>query len=255
MSIEYDFYINEQNRFIVPTSDINYLLSVSESEIPELAENVEATVKIAGRDGDLVLESVYEPLEFTLVVYTEDNLSSSEKNVEINKMTNFLHSIKKQNKKLAFLSKDKMYEVKYYNQLVTTNYPKCVKFEIPLKSSKAYATELEKNIEVGNQTFTSNTIEPAGFIMTINGPTTNPVVSLNNYQMEYTGTILEGNKLIINTNNSTIIHETALGVQTNAAIYYNHQYPKITKGSNTLQILSGINDETQVNIEWYDLKL
>lgn len=255
MSVEYDFYIDERNRFIVPEKEINYLFSVTESEIPELAENVEATVKIAGRDGDVVLESTYEPLEFLLTVYTEDNLTPTQKIAEINKVTEFLHSIKKSNKKFAILQSEKMYEVKYHSQLTTTTYPKFVKFEIPLKSSKSFATELTKNVKVGNQTFTSNTIQPTGFILTIEGPTTNPVVSLNNYQMTYTGTVLDGNKLIINTNNSTATHVTSLGVRTNAAIYYNHQYPRIQNGSNQLQILSGISDTSKVTIEWYDLKL
>ena len=75
------------------------------------------------------------------------------------------------------------------------------------------------------------------------------VVIINNGKI-----VLSGNKLIINTGNSTITHETSLGVKTNAAIYYNHEYPKIKLGKNEIKVLSGITDNSQVTTEWYDLK-
>ena len=66
--VDYEFYIQDNNRFVIPDLDVDLLYSPTESSIPEIAETSESTVKIAGRDGDLVLNTTYEPLNFVLVV-------------------------------------------------------------------------------------------------------------------------------------------------------------------------------------------
>lgn len=253
--VDYKFYISEDNHFIVPEYDIDFLFSPSESSIPEIAEASDSTVKIAGRDGEVVLDTTYEPLDFTIVAYTDENLEPNEKVNEIFKLTSFLNSMKKTFKSFAFLESEKMYSVKYSNQLVTTKFPKSIRFEIPLKSSRSYGTALNKTVIEGAGVETSESIEKTGCIITINGYCNNPIISLNDYQMEYEGVVLAGNKLVINTGNSTITHITSLGVATNAAMYYNHEYPKIQPGENEIKVLSGIDNATQVHTEWYDLKL
>lgn len=254
MSVAYDFYITGR-RFIVPEYDINFLYSPSESSVARIAETAESTVKIAGRDGDITLDTTYNPLEFKLVVYTEENLEPKEKELEIIKITRFLNSIKQFKKKFAFLDEELMYSLKYSGQLTITKFPKSVRFEIPLKSNKSFATDLDKKIINGAGYKISRTIKDTGCIITIVGPCQHPIISLNDYQMKYEGTVLNGNKLVINTENSTITHITSLGVQTNAAIYYNHEYPKIKYGKNEIKILSGVTDNSQVTTEWYDLKI
>ena len=255
MGVEYEFYITENGRFVVPDLNIDYLFSPSESEIPEISEAIENSVKIAGRDGDIVLGTNYEPREFKIVVYTDENLSPEEKVTEIGKVTTFLNYMKNDYKKMAFLQENKMFEVKYFSQLTTTKFPKAVRFEIPLKSSSAYATALEKTKIEGSGIGESNTIEETGCVITIQGPAQSPTIALNDYQMEYYRPILAGNTLVIDTGNSTITHITSEGVKTNAAIYYNHEYPKIKLGVNEIKVLSGIDNATQVITEWYDLKI
>lgn len=258
MSAEYDFYITKNNRLIIPEQDLDCLLSISESTLPRIAELSEVSVKIAGKDGDLVLASNYEPLDFVLVFYTEDNLTPNQKEEEIVKVTTFLHSIKNSTKKMAFLQGERMYEVKYQGDAIITNFPKFVKFEIPLKSSIPFAMDIYKKRIIGEGYKISKTIQETGCIITINGPTSGNGlrISLNDYQMDYDRAILEGNKLIIDTGNSTVKHiNGTTGVITNAAIYYNHEYPKIKYGKDEIKIITGIENEEQVITEWFDLKL
>ena len=251
----YELYLDERNYLNIPGSNVRYLVSVRESDIPDMPEAEETAVEIKGRDGDLVLSTKYKPMAFLIVAYTEDNLSPKEKTAEINKITRFMNSIKNKTKKIAFISKEKMYPVKYSGKLVSSEYPKHVRFEIPLKSSKSYATQLTKKMIVGAGTKESDTIENTGCIITIHGPAQTPVIALNDYQMKYDNVILEGNKLVINTLNSTATMITSEGVEANAAIYYNHQYPKIKYGINEIKIYSGIDNPNQVITEWYDLKI
>ena len=68
--------------------------------------------------------------------------------------------------------------------------------------------------------------------------------------------MLEDTELVIDSSKSTITHiNNVTGSKTNAMRYYNHQFPKVKYGENVLAVNSGIDDETQVKVEWYDLKL
>ena len=257
---EYDFYIDENARFIVPEYDINYQVSMTESDLSDMPEASESAVKIAGKDGDVVLNTTYEPKDFNIVAYTDDNLDPKDKEAEKTKLVNFLHSIKNRTKNFGLLYREKFYPVKYNDKLTPTIYPKSIRFEIPIKSSKSLGYALEKKMIFGNGKEISNTIEETGCKIIIEGPIygTNDspmVITLNDYQMAYYNTVLEGNRLEIDTNNSTIKHISSNGEVTNVAAYYNHEYPKIKYGENEIKILSKIDSETQVYTEWYDLKI
>lgn len=247
-------YISEEGYLIIPEYDIKYLINFSESNIPSMPEATESTVRIAGRDGDITLKTTYEPIPFEIVCYTEDNLSPTEKVKEEEKISNFLNSIKNETISFGMETYKKFYNVKYSGSLITTRFPKHLKFSIPLKSSESYGMYYLKRQENGNAEFESDTIKEVGAVFTIEGPATNPQIALNNYQMRYDGTVLEGNKLVIDSTNSTITLITYAGIESNAMRYYNHQFPKIQKGINQLQVQNGVEEEN-VSIEWYDLKL
>ena len=252
---DFDIYISKKGYFGALKYDINNLIDFMESNIPSIAEATESSVKIAGRDGDIPLNTVYEPLPFEIVCYTEDNLTPEEKIIEEQKITSLLNSIKNQTKTFFMEREKKFYKVKYSGNLSVVRYPKHLKFTIPLKSSESYAMNFEESEIIGNGTKVSNTIKDTGAIFTIKGPAIKPIISLNNYQMKYNENILEGNSLIINSEDSTITHITSAGVKTNAMRAYNHEFPKIKNGENQLAVSSGIDDEKQVNVKWYDLKI
>lgn len=256
----FNVYISEEGYLVIPNYDIKYLINFFESNIPSMPEATEASVRIAGRDGDISLKTTYEPIPFNIVCYTDENLSPEEKLQEERKVNDFLNSIKNDTIDLGFEREEKFYNVKYSGALTITRYPKHIQFSIPLKSSNSYAKSIYKSIVVGesntNDTveFESDTIKEAGATFIIEGPATSPIISLNDYEMAYDSSILEGNKLVIDSSNSTIKMVTSLGAETNAMRYYNHQFPKIKKGINTLIVESGITNPEQVTIEWYDLK-
>ena len=252
---EYDIFIDGRWYLNIPSMGIRYLIDPNESNILSMSEVEDVTAEIRGRDGEIVLASKYRPKTFDIVAYTEDNLSPEEKQAEKDKLSIFLHSIKNKFKNIAILAADRMYPVKYSGQLVDTNFPMCVKFEIPLKSSEPLGKSLIKSKAFGNSTVSSNTLEPVGFQLFVHGPAQTPVISVNGYQMKYDNVILDGNYLEIDTKNSTAKMVTSEGVAANATIYYNLQFPKIVAGNNELKILSGVDNPNQVLIEWYDLKI
>ena len=251
----FDMYISNNGYLVIPEFDIKYLIDFNESNIPTMPEAVESAVRAAGRDGDIILNTTYEPIPFTIVCYTEDNLTIEEKVQHESYVNKLLNTIKNKTKTLAIEKDSKFYNVKYSGALTTINYPAHLKFSIPLKSSDSFAKDIVEKSITGNGTENSNTLKNVGAIFTINGPATNPIISLNDYSMEYNMSILEGAKVEIDSSKSTITNINSDGIKTNVMKYYNHQFPKIEYGENTLKILSGIDDESLVNVKWNDLKL
>lgn len=251
----FDMYISNNGYLVIPEYNIKYLIDFYESSIPIMPEAVESTIRAAGRDGDYVLKTTYEPIPFNIVCYTDEGLTVEEKILQETQINTFLNSIKEKTKRLAFEKDNKFYNVKYSGALVTSNYPAHLKFSIPLKSSDSYAKDVTEKSITGNNSAISQTVKSAGAIFTIEGPAQDPIISLNDYAMEYNMSILEGSKVEIDTNRSTIININSQGMRSNVMKYYNHQFPKIEYGENTLKVLGGVDNEEQVTVRWHDLRL
>lgn len=250
-----DCYISENGYFIVPDYNIKNLIDFSESELSTMPATSESNVKIAGRDGDVVLSTNYEPIPFNIVCYTDENLTPEQKILEENKIKTFLNNIKKTTVKLGMQDRNIYYNVKYSGSLTVIKYPKSLRFSIPLKSSDPYGKTIAVKTIVGNGSETSDTIKEVGAIFTISGPVTSPKILFNGYSMEFDGSFSFGNKLIIDSSKSTVTYINTLDRKTNQMMRYNHQFPKVQNGTNTLRIISGIDNENQVSVEWNDLTL
>lgn len=250
-----DCYISENGYFIASDYNIRNLIDPSESDLSTMPTASESSVKIAGRDGDVVLSTTYDPILFNIVCFTEDNLTVEEKILEENKIKTFLNNIKNHTIKLGIENRNTYYDVKYSGSLTVVRYPKALRFSIPLKSQSSYGRDIETKQITGDGTETSNTIKEVGAKFTILGPASLPKISFNDYLMEFDADIMSNTKLIIDSSKSTITHIDALDRKSNQMAHYNHQFPKVKYGTNTLQIISGISDEEQVTVEWNDLTL
>lgn len=250
-----DCYISENGYFIAPGYNIRNLIDPSESDLSTMPSTSDSSVKIAGRDGDVVLSTTYEPIPFNIVCFTEDNLTPEQKIIEEDKVKIFLNYIKNHTIKLGMESRNVYYNVKYSGSLTVVKYPKTLRFSIPLKSSSSYGKKIPSKVITGNNSEISNTIKEVGAEFTILGPASSPIISLNNYVMEFNTDVASGAKLIIDSSKSTVINIDESGIKTNQMLHYNHQFPKIQNGTNTLSVLSGIDNENQVKVEWNDLTL
>ena len=250
-----DCYISENGYFIAPGYNIKNLIDPSESDLSTMPSTSDSSVKIAGRDGDVVLSTTYEPIPFNIVCFTEDNLTPEQKIIEEDKVKKFLNYIKNHTIKLGMESRNVYYNVKYSGSLTVVRYPKTLRFSIPLKSSSSYGKKIPSKVITGNNSEISNTIKEVGAEFTILGPASSPIISLNNYVMKFNTDVASGAKLIIDSSKSTVTNIDESGRKTNQMLHYNHQFPKIQNGTNTLSVLSGIDNENQVKVEWNDLTL
>lgn len=250
-----DCYISENGYFIASDYNIKNLIDPSESDLSTMPTASDSNVKIAGKDGEVVLSTTYEPIQFNIVCFTEDNLTAEQKILEEDKVKSFLNHIKNHTIKLGMESRNVYYNVKYSGSLTVVRYPKTLRFSIPLKSSSSYGKKIPSKVITGNNSETSDTIKEVGAEFTILGPASSPIISLNDYVMEFDTDVASGDRLIIDSSRSTVTLINALGRKTNQMTHYNHQFPKIQNGTNTLSVLSGIDNENQVKVEWNDLTL
>ena len=250
-----DCYISENGYFIASSYNIKNLIDFSDSNISTMPEILESSVKIAGRDGDIVLSSKYEPIPFNIVCYTDENLTPEQKILEENKIKTFLHNIKQNTVKLGMESRSIYYDVKYSGSLTVVRYPKSLKFSISLKSSSSYGKVIPGKIITGNNSKSSATIKDVGVKFTILGPATSPSIAFNDYLIEFYDNLLNNESLIIDSSKSTVTHINAVGKKTNRIMDFNHQFPKAINGTNTLQVVSGIEYDNKVTAEWNDLTL
>lgn len=229
-------------------------IDYNKTNLPLMAEAIEASQTIPGADGDIVFDTTYGSRIFEITAVTDDFLSPTEKEIARENVRNLLHQIRKENGKLIIEPFNRTFEVKYAGLAEDNNLPKCVEFVIPLKSSKAFAMSNDTYEFTGGGTINSNTVEPVGFIMTITGEASYPDITVNGVQMRYENVLTAGQKLVINTKSYTATHIANSGTETNAMMYYNHNFPRLKNGANTVVINSGLS-ANQLKIEWNDLLL
>lgn len=226
-----------------------------ESSFPIMPETIDADVAISGIDGEINLATTYGARNFELVIYSDDGLDIFEKNRFKLKVARFLHKYKNEAFRLVLMPYEKSYDVKYSGAIDSVEYPQSVKVSIPLKSVKSFGYLNTENILKGEWEKESKTVEPVGFVMTINGPATNPIVYLNDEELSIPQTIVANEKIVFNSKNLTVTKIDAQGVETNILKYYEAKnFPKIVEGVNTFTIKDGtVGNKENVIVQWYDL--
>ena len=241
--------INEDWRI----DELGITVDPNASSIPMMSETVDADTGISGMDGDVNLSTNYGPRNFEIVGYSDENLNAHEKMLFKEKIARFLHKYKNEPFGLVIMPYERMYYVKYSGAIDDETYPASVRVSIPLKSSRAFGYSTIEHVFKGEWEMTSDTVDPVGFVTEIQGPITNPLtISLNGVNMVYENTVDEGESLIINSKNMTVIKVTEDGKE-NGLKYYNGLFPRIIEGENTMTIVSGVTDENKVVTTWRDL--
>lgn len=212
-----------------------------DSKVELLPQTRDMTEEIPGRHGEFDFGTEYKARNITLHVATPDGMSQKEKEDLKRKIANCLNPVKGI-KKLVFLDDmDKQYTVKLSGKIDPTNYVDWFQFEIPLKMSDPFIESLEEHSLIGSGTITNAGNFETGLIIEIAGPVINPSVTVGTDTLKYTGTIADGETLIIDTDKQTV----KIG-NTNVAGDYNGVFPSIPPGD------TSITASSNVTVKWRD---
>jgi len=137
----------------------------------------------------------------------------------------------------------KVYYVRYAGKIDVTKHPYAREFTIPFRMCSPFIVSATQNQLIGSGTATNAGNVATPFILTVQGPVTNPSVVVAGYTMTYTGTVASGKSLIIDTDKLTAIYDGA-----NALPNYNGVFPKLQPGNNSVTAAAA--GTTKLN--WYD---
>lgn len=220
----------------------------SSSTIQVMPEAELTTIEMPGIDGSIVEDSVYKDRLFKIVAFSEEGLTTKEKEELKSKITDILDSTKHKSKKLYVQATDVSFDVRYDGSLDTAEGPSFVKFSIPFRAGpygyETFATELE-----GNGLIDNSGDAPLGVVHTISGPITSPSFSMGEITYTWVGTIQSGYSLVIDQNMMTCYIKDSFGKKVNALSKLSGNFQKIPPRSGIVLIAD---DETEPHIktEW-----
>lgn len=190
--------------------------------LPATKENSES---IPGSHGEIDFGTELKSKMLELEVTTLDGNTSLEKSQLQRRFAMYLDPTKGE-KKLVFSDElEKTYKVKSSGRINPDVYAKWLRFTIPFKMNDPfiYGT-LEKSVTGTGVLLNVGTFE-TGLIVEIEGPVTNPFVNIGEKRLLYSGELLNGQKLIIDTE-----RETAKIGDSNAIASYNGVFPLLYPG-------------------------
>ncbi len=206
--------------------------------MPQTRDNSE---EIPGRHGEIDFGTEFKARVMELHVATNEGLSPLGKRQLERKIAMYLNPASG-TKKLVFLDDpDVEYEVKYAGKIDPTNYPTWFEFTIPFKMSNPFISSADDHSLTGSGTITNEGSIETGLIIEITGEATSPEITIGNEILKYTGTIVAGDTLIIDTEK-----QTAKIGSTNAMANFNGVFPLLSSGETSV-IASG-----NVTIRWRD---
>lgn len=216
-----------------------------------MPEASDTSIELPGVDGEYVQDTVYKARTFDIVSYSEPGITTEERNYLKTKIANTLELIKKNKKKLTIGSADTSFDVKYSGvATIDDSRGNYIKLDLPLKATNPYAYGEFENTLKGSGLLVNNGIVATGARFEIIGPFTNANLLLGSTLLSWQGTIAANEKLVIDTENFTCFKVDANNIKTNAMATFNGNFPKIPRGSITLECNANINALTTTH--WRD---
>lgn len=206
--------------------------------LPSTRDSVE---EIPGRHGEIDFGTELKSRLLELDVATDEGHTPIEKSHLQRLFAKYLNPTKGY-KPLIFSDDDeKTYMVKYSGKIDVSNFPTWFKFVLPFKMGDPFIIGSFEKTLVGSGTLINDGTTETGLIIEINGPATNPTIAIGGETLKYTGTISNGQKLIIDTS-----LETAKIGSSNAMANYDGSFPLLYPGE------TSVTAPSNVSIRWRD---
>lgn len=206
--------------------------------LPSTRDNAE---EIPGRHGEIDFGTEFKAKMMELRVATDEGNSPLEKAHLQRLFAKYLDPTKG-HKTLIFSDDiEKSYMVKYSGKIDITNHASWFEFVIPFKMSNPFVLGSFEKTLIGSGKLVNDGTYETGLLIEIDGPATNPSLTIGGSIVSYAGAISNGSTLTINTG-----LETAKIGSSNAISDYNGNFPLLFPGETDI-VASG-----NVTIKWRD---
>ncbi len=216
-----------------------YVLRDSNLELlPATRDNFE---EVPGRHGEIEFAAEFKARNGQLHVATQDGLTPLGKEQLKRTIAKYLNPIAGTKKLVFLIDIDKQYNIKLSGKVEPNEYADWFEFNVPLKMANPIIESTDEHSLVGNGTITNAGNFETGLTIEILGPVTNPSITIGSDTLAYTGTIADGETLIIDAD-----AETAKIGTTNAMGNYNGVFPIVQPGD--VDVVADDN----VTVKWRD---
>lgn len=205
---EADLYVTEEG-VLEPLN----LFVLRDNRIDLLPRTHERTEVVPGRHGVYNFGSKLRPRVIELSVALSSEINPTEREKVKRNIAKYLNPTAGAKRLVFSDDEDRAYLVKYAGSIDLTQYTNWFQFTIPFKSVVHYAigTE-EKSVTGGGIAYCDGNIA-SPVVIKIEGPATNPEVTIRGRRVSYVGTVNAGDELIIDTekmeayiNGDNVIH-------------------------------------------------
>ena len=206
------------------------------------------TVEIPGVDGTVVEDTNYRDRLFSIVAFSEQGFTTSQKEEIKKKIDRILDSTKHQTKKLTIQASSTSFDVKYSGQAEIVEGPSYIKATIPFHTPPygydMFPYELYGNGLIWNdgQTF----LWP---IHRIKGPVSNPGFRLGSEYYKWTGYVPSGSTLVVDQGNKTVFIEDDFGKKKNAMTGFSGKFQSIPVDG-SMVLTADANTVNRIYSEW-----
>ena len=218
------------------------LLVARDSREDLLPSTREYTEEIPGRDGEIDFRSELKSRILELHVSTEEINPATRYTVKRNiaAQLNPLVGVKT----LVFEDDPtRMFYVKYAGDMrINNQFPTWFDFVIPFKMVNPFVVSTNEHSFTGSGTIINAGNVDASFKVYVYGPAINPIINVNSEIMAWTGNLVAGDILVIDTENQTVrINDT------NALGTYNGIFPVLRTGDNDIVV-----SYSDIMLKWRD---
>jgi phage-related protein len=204
------------------------------------------TEEIAGRDGEICFGRNLRPRMLNAVVgmrVSEDVSSSDYRAKVFDQIAAQLDPLDGEQSLAFYDEPEKVYIVELAGVVDIPRERGYIEFELAFEMFNPYKAGATQKSLTGSGTAVNAGNKATPFTLTIQGPVTNPSVTVAGYTMAYTGTIGAGSTLVIDTGNLTGVLGGA-----NALPNYNGVFPKLQPGNNAVTAAAA----GTTTLNWYD---
>ncbi|HBX22677.1 MAG TPA: hypothetical protein DEF34_03415 [Desulfotomaculum sp.] len=204
------------------------------------------TEEIPGRDGAIRFGADLRtrPLTATVGMEVSEDVTSADYRAKVfDFIAAQLNPLNGEQALTFYDEPEKVYMVELAEAVDIPREPGYIEFDLAFEMFNPDKNGALQKTLVGSGTATNAGTKAAPFTLTIQGPVTDPSVTVAGYTMSYTGTIETASALIIDTEKLTATLEGA-----NALPNYNGVFPKLHPGDNVVTAAAA----GTTTLNWYD---
>lgn len=223
------------------------------STIQVMPEAELTSIEMPGIDGSIIENTVYKDRLFQIVAYSEQGMSSAEKEDLKREITKVLDLTKKQSRKLTIQSRRVTFDIKYDGAANIVEGPSYVKMLAPFRTPPYGYDMFDNELYNGGMIENIGAIE-IGVTHIITGPISSPQFTLGDITYQYNGNIGENEQLVINHEEYTCYLVDAFGTKTNTLADLSGEFQKVPKGGSLILTINN-NLKGHIKTVWKNKRL